>query len=179
MPLPPSAAATAAAGKLACDEALYQKWLAYTKEQNALLAGGTVMKDAVNVAKNGSAAATAGLAQAGMQLQDLQNKYGLTHEDLRQLTALGAVVMEMHPLDNPMMKGSVEMMRKMQANPQTKANADKFFQNAEDGAKKAEARGRQQFGDACMDLFSKHAPEVMDVQMATATAVLGGANKPH
>ena len=173
----------AAPATLQCDEDRYQKWLALRKEQNTTLGTGLQATGKAVEANKGTPGAQAagfgGLVATGQQLEALRTKYGFTQPELGRYNALSSSVTNARTLDNPMLKGTVEMMHKMQQQGgQQKASADKFFQDEEEKQKKAEARARQQYGDACVDVWMKHVAEIQEVQLAGAAAVLGGPKKP-
>ena len=175
--MPPAASASA---KLTCDEDRYAKWLAMKKEMNAATATGlqdtgkkvsAAGKDTVE----GKGEAITGLAATGHELQAIEAKYGFDHKEEQQWSTLAGIAMNVRPLDNPMMKDMVDRYRKMQAGGGTdKDTADKFFSEQEAQGKKAEAKARERWGDACVDLMIKHSAEVLDVTMASAKAVFGG-----
>lgn len=187
---PPTGSAAAAApgvpaasGKLSCDEDRYQKWLAMKKEVNAALASGleATGKKVEAAGKDsavGKGEAVSGLVATGKDIQAVEAKYGFEHREAREWNGLSSTVMNMRPLDSPMMKGLVETYRKAQASggPE-KDHADKFFAEQEQQGKKAEAKARDRFGDACVDLMLKHSAEVIEVEMTGAAAVLGGMKR--
>jgi len=179
----PSAPPAAAGDKLACDEDRYQKWLAMKKELNAALASGLQetgkkVDAAGKDSASGKAEAFEGLAATGKDMGAIRAKYGFEPHENSQWQNLASTVSSMRPLDSPMAKGMIDMYRKMQAGPdQQKATADKFFHDEEEKGKKAEAKARERFGDACVDLMLKHSTEVLEMQMASANAVLGGGKR--
>jgi hypothetical protein len=168
--------------QLVCDEDRFQKWLAYKKEATAVLAGGLqATAQQVEANKNAptqAATGLGGLAATGNALMAVEQKHGFAKGEAGRYDALANATSSARPLDNPMMKEMVESMRKMQTQGgPSKASADEFFQKQEADGKKAEARARQKFGDACVDVFMKHGAEINETQMASIAAVLGGPKK--
>jgi len=163
---------------LACDEDLYQRWLAYKKESAAVLSTG-LQTTAKHVEANKNTpqagfAGMAGLAATGKELEIVQQRHGFTSRSAGQVENLAGAVANARSLDNPMLKGTVEMMRKMQKEGgPMKEGADKFFHDEEEKQKKEEAKARAKYGDQCVDVFIKHVDEINAVQMASARAVLG------
>ena len=179
-PMVPSPGAPVA---LSCDEDRFQKWKAFHEESAQVLAGGlqATAEAAKSQPKDSPSAglgALGGLAATGHAIDALYQKHGITRPEVGQFDSLTGLVADARPLENPMMKGTIDMMKNLsKGSGPMKAEGDKFFAQEEEKGKKAEARARQKFGDACVDLCLKHVADIHAVHMAQMQAVLGPPKK--
>jgi hypothetical protein len=165
------------------------QYVAFRKEFNRHYAGW--FKDVTNLGKSVDAKSTditkaftaaTGAAAIGekhaKELSALRSKHGFTEDEDERLWSAISDVVAAKVLDNPMMADSFKSFREMQAKGgEEKKMADELLKGMEDQEKEGLAEARKKYGDACVDLLSKRAKELGQLQTDLMKEITAQAEK--